>query len=117
MRDLGVVCFADRNSLLYGFNRIHVHRAGRIALIRVCRVGVAALVFAALGSVAVPAVAQTALEDSVKKRPRTGFSPIGLVVGPYDSFLFFPKFETVAKVTDNLFADTVGKKADLVDRI
>ena len=80
-------------------------------MIWACRVGLVVLVVAVPGLMSVPAASQTALEDSVLSRPRPD-DPIGIVAGPYDSFLFFPKLEVGTEFTDNLFSDTVGKKAD-----
>ena len=59
-----------------------------------------------------PALAQTALEDSIRKRPRPEFDPIGIVVGPADSFLLLPKFELGTEFTDNLFSVEDGESAD-----
>lgn len=61
-----------------------------------------------------PVFAQTALQDSIANRTRPFSDPIGMVVGPEDSFLLFPKFVLETELTDNLFAAETGKKADLV---
>ncbi len=74
--------------------------------------GLAAIAGAVLLAWSCPAPAQTALEDSIRKRPRPEFDPIGIVVGPADSFLLFPKFELGTEFTDNLFSVEDGESAD-----
>lgn len=61
-----------------------------------------------------PVPAQTALEDSIANRVRPHTSPIGMVVGPNDSFLLFPKFVLENEFTDNLFSSDKNKSADVV---
>ncbi len=88
--------------------------AGRRLVTRKRR-GALALILAALFLAwANPSPAQTALEDSVEKRGRPDYDPIGIIVGPRDSFLLFPKFTLSAEHTDNLFAtqdDTTSDQA------
>jgi len=74
-------------------------RAGRAA--RRVRLGVA--VAAAAAGVHGAALAQTAIEDSVANRPRPDFDPIGLAVGPAESFRLFPTLGFATEYTDNLF--------------
>ena len=73
----------------------------------------AAAVAALMVSYSLPAEAQTALEDSIANRVRPTSEPIGMVVGPYDSFLLFPKFQLDTEITDNLFAVETDKSADI----
>lgn len=61
----------------------------------------------------IPVPAQTALEDSIASRTGPHTQPIGMVVGPYDSFLLFPKFVLETEFTDNLFSVETGKSADM----
>jgi len=56
--------------------------------------------------------AQTALEDSVARRPRPDFEPIGIVAGPAGSFLLFPALELQTRYTDNLFSTDSGTISD-----
>ena len=81
-------------------------------LIRVKHIGIAAVVATFLFW-SLPVAAQTALEDSIANRTRSLFDPIGMVVGPYDSFLLFPKFALDTEFTDNLFSVEAGKSADI----
>ena len=60
----------------------------------------------------IPVPAQTALQDSVASRNRPHTDPIGMVVGPYGSFLLFPKFVLETKFTDNLFSVDSNTTAD-----
>ena len=61
-----------------------------------------------------PADAQTAAGDSIASRTKPHTAPIGMVVGPFGSFLLFPKFVLDTEFTDNLFSVQDGKKADLL---
>lgn len=58
--------------------------------------------------------AQTALQDSIAGRTGPHTKPIGMVVGPFGSFLLFPKFTLDTEFTDNLFSDESGKLADVL---
>lgn len=58
------------------------------------------------------ATAQTALEDSVAKRPRPEWDPIGIPLGPEGGFLLFPKLEIAGVYIDNLFKAETGETSD-----
>jgi len=83
-------------------------RTGRAA--RRVRLGVA--VAAAAAGVHGAAFAQTALEDSVANRPRPDFDPIGLAVGPAESFRLFPTLGFATEYTDNLFRTANNETSD-----
>lgn len=81
-------------------------------LIQLKRIGATAVVAAFLFW-PLPVTAQTALEDSIANRTGPHTQPIGMVVGPYGSFLLFPKFVLDTEFTDNLFSVDSGKSADV----
>ncbi len=85
---------------------------GEKLLIRAKRIGITTVVATVL-LWSFPVPAQTALEDSIASRTRPLSDPIGMVVGPYDSFLLFPKFIVDTEFTDNLFAEKADKSADI----
>ena len=60
-----------------------------------------------------PVGAQTALQDSIASRTRPHTNPIGMVVGPYGSFLLSPEFTLDTQFTDNVFSVESGKLADV----
>ena len=60
-----------------------------------------------------PVGAQTALQDSIASRTRPHTNPIGMVVGPYGSFLLSPEFTLDTEFTDNVFSVESGKLADV----
>lgn len=60
-----------------------------------------------------PVLAQTAAQDSIAVRTRPHTDPIGMVVGPSDSFLLFPKIVLETEFTDNLFSEDNDKAADV----
>ena len=82
-------------------------------MIRTNSVGVAAVV-ATFFLWSLPVGAQTALEDSIAGRTRPHTDPIGMVVGPYGSFLLSPQFTLETEFTDNLFSVESGKLADVL---
>ena len=100
---------ARRNLSVTEAGKIGVGRRGPIGSRRLNRLAIA---MALAVSWACPAAAQTALDDSIRKRPRPEYDPIGIVVGPADSFLLFPKFELGTEFTDNLFSAENGEAAD-----
>ena len=81
-------------------------------MIRARRIGMTAVVAVFL-SWSLPVSAQTAAQDSIASRIGPHTAPIGMVVGPYDSFLLFPKFILDTEFTDNLFAVKTNKSADI----
>lgn len=72
---------------------------------------IAAAIAVILGSYGA-AEAQTALADSVAKRARPDLDPIGIVMGPADSFLFFPKLTVEVERTNNLFRAETDTRSD-----
>ena len=60
-----------------------------------------------------PVSAQTAAQDTISSRTGPHTSTIGMVVGPYGSFLLSPQFIVDTVFTDNLFATKSDKSADI----
>ena len=81
-------------------------------MIRAKRVGATAAA-AILLFCSLPVSAQTALEDSIANRTGPHTKPIGMVVGPFGSFLLFPKVTLENQYTDNLFSEEADKNADI----
>lgn len=69
--------------------------------------------FASLILWSLPASTQTARQDSIASRTKPHTEPIGMVVGPYDSFLLFPQFILETEFTDNLFSARDDKSSDI----
>ncbi len=90
--------------------RRRYRRGGPSRVARAARLGVAAAT--AVAGVHGAALAQTALEDSVANRPRPDFDPIGIPVGPAESFRLFPSLGVAAEYTDNLFRTGSNEVSD-----
>jgi hypothetical protein len=70
-------------------------------------------VVAASLSWSLQASAQTAAQDTVSSRTGPHTTTIGMVVGPFGSFLLSPQFILDTVFTDNLFATKSDKSADI----
>jgi hypothetical protein len=59
------------------------------------------------------AIAQTALEDTIRSRfPAAEYKPIGVDLGFNEAYLLFPRVEVTVGHTDNLFRDEIDRVAD-----
>lgn len=93
------------------------------------KLGAAAYACAALMALAVPVSAQSVLQDSgpagadifardqavtVRDRPRPDYDAIGVRTG---GFLLFPRLQTEAEYSDNIFATQAAKVDDVIVRV
>ena len=81
-------------------------------MIRSRGIGMTAVVAVFL-SWSLPISAQTAAQDTISSRTGPHTSTIGMVVGPYGSFLLSPQIILDTVFTDNLFATKSDKSADI----